>query len=352
MGLVRDAESFSLGVVSQKVFVRNSIEQEGQQNHKQSPCQQPLDEGVSSHEDPKTDLLGMPFELLQRILEYVFEVPCPGSFPPRKSTVAYGNTASSSRYLSALLLCHQIYEQARLLPFRTNLVSCPATFGSNMTTTNRFLKSLRNFQRNAVKRLELNLLASMAETWSLISILRLIANVASEDGLQDTPLRAISAQDPRSAGESDLQALTINIGTRDLYLAQADSLTGLTQMLDLTPSARASLSCASWVTDGLVHLKALRRLTIVVEMSGAIAQRLEPTMKDQFQQGLVSSLPWISENKVEWKVVGDPVAKIDDNDWVYSSWSPYQAAMLFTHGASHDAYDEDLVAEEARVVAS
>ncbi|KAK4947814.1 hypothetical protein LTR10_013322 [Elasticomyces elasticus] len=186
----------------------------------------------------------------------------------------------------------------------------------------------------------------MTETWSLISILRLIAGVAGGNELQDTPLHLASAQDSGSAGESDLQALTINIGTRDLYLAQADSLTGLTHMLDLTPSAPAFLSGASWVTDGLVHLKALKRLTIVVEISGTVAQQLAASEKDQFQQNLVNFLPSVLEIKVDWKVVDDLVAKIDDNDWVNSLWSHDQAAMLFTHGASHDAYDEDLSREE------
>ncbi|KAI1622469.1 hypothetical protein EDD37DRAFT_610892 [Exophiala viscosa] len=351
MGLSRDAEPLSLPVVSQEAFLNSGIEQQGRQNNDQGSCHQPLNEGGSTHKTPNTELLSLPFELQQRILEYVFAMPSPGSFPPRRSPIAYGKTPSSSRYLTTLLLCRQIYTQARLLPFRTNLVSCPATFGSNTTTTRRFLKSLRSFQRNAIRRLELTLLASMVDTWSLISILRLLANAAGENELQDTPSGPTPAQDQESARETPLQALTINIGTRDLYLAQAESLTGLTHMLDLSTSAPTYLSCASWVIDGLVHLKALRRLTIVVEMSGAVAQRLEPSRKDQFQQVLDSSLPWVSEIRVEWKVVDDRVAKTDDNDWVDSSWSHEQAAMLFTHGASHDAYDEDLVAEEARVVA-
>ncbi|KIV77620.1 hypothetical protein PV11_09408 [Exophiala sideris] len=351
MGIDPDAESMPLSIPSEGPSCEDGIRHQGRSDQSQRPLDQPRNGDLSAHAKSKAELLSLPWELRQRILEYVFTMPCPGDFPPRKSPVPYGaptfsRTARSPGYLTALCLCRQIYTEAHVLPFRTNLVSCSATFGSNTTTTDRFLKRLRSFQRNAIKRLELNLLASMTETWSLISVLRLIANVAGGDELQDTPLHLASGQDPASAGASDLQALTINIGTRDLYLAQADSLTGLTHMLDLTPAAPAFLSGASWVTDGLVHLKALRRLTIAVEISGTVAQQMASSGKDQFRQNLVNLLPCVLEIKVDWKVVDDLVAKIDDNDWVNSLWSHDQAAMLFTHGASHDAYDEDLAREE------
>lgn len=246
-------------------------------------------------------------------------------------------TASCPGYLTALFLCRQIHAEARVLPFQINLVACPATFGSNITTTSRFLNRLRAFQRDAIRSLELRLLASETEASSLKSILKLVANVDGKDQhqeLPDTDARMNSGHDSGNAGASDLRALTIFIGTRDLYLPQADSLVGLVHMLNPKADAPAPLSCESWITDGLMHLKTLTIVTIAVEMSETVAQRLTASEKDRFQQVLFDSLPSTCEIKVYWKVVDDLLAKIDDNDWVNFLWSDEHAATAFAHGVA------------------
>jgi len=251
------------------------------------------------------ELLGLPLELRQRIFELVFTLPSPhrhGS--PQWFRGSSLNTANkgglSSHSLATFLLCHQIYTETRLLPFRLNEIASLPTFGSNTAGTERFLDGLNISQRRAIRGIELSLLASVMEAWSLRSILRVLAGVDEAD---------------RDSHGSELRSLTIRIATRDLYLPQADSLTGLTHTLGLMTSTSPACDSAAWVTEGLVHLTSLRKLNIIVETSVPIAAQLSAAEKEQFEMTIVRSLPWVRELSLRWEVQQHSILSIDDPEW-------------------------------------
>jgi hypothetical protein len=216
-----------------------------------------------------------------------------------------------------------------LLPFQINKVKCPSTFGSNITATKQFLSSLRKVQRNAIRRLELDLLASVTEIWAAKSLLRFLAGVDEIDACQNISPQNVEShrsRDATSASRSDLRSLTIRVGTRDLYLQQADSLAGLMHFLACGPPYPVSFASTTWVTEGLVHIRALRRLAIVVEASDDVAHLVSSTERDQFQQILAGQLPGDVTVNVDWRIK-NPLWIIDDNEWANFSWSPDSSSI-------------------------
>ncbi|EXJ65154.1 hypothetical protein A1O7_01494 [Cladophialophora yegresii CBS 114405] len=209
--------------------------------------------------------------------------------------------------------------------------------GSSTSTTKQFLEGLEPFQRRAVRKLELHLLASVTEAWSLRSILRSIAGVSdSTDHQKSVPdswhgefdISCSRSQSEEKAygtsisGGSDLRELIIFISTRDLLLAQADSLVGLLHILTVPPAAHAyakpctPFACtASWVTEGLVYLRSLRRLRIVIEASVSVASQLTTHNKTGFSNFVKSVLPR-AVVEVEWITQKNMILSPDDDEWV------------------------------------
>ncbi|KIW50908.1 hypothetical protein PV05_09685 [Exophiala xenobiotica] len=263
--------------------------------------------------------LSLPFEIRRSIFQYVFQAPEAAEFPPPKPT----KTATSRRdYVSPLLICRQVHGEMHLLPFQINKVKCPSVFGSNITATKQFLSSLREVQRGAIRQIDLSLLASVTEIWEVRSLLRLMAGMDETDRRQNTARQDTETRPSRDASSGsrfDLRSLTIHIGTRDLYLQQADSLAGLMHFLACGPPYPVSFASTSWVTEGLVHVRALRRLTIIVEASGDVAHQVSSTERDQFQQTLAKQLPGDVTVNVAWRIK-NPIWIIDDSEWADFSW--------------------------------
>jgi hypothetical protein len=122
-----------------------------------------------------------------------------------------------------------------------------------------------------------------------------------------------------------LRELTVLITTRDLFLAQADSLVGLLHVLTAPPASKVStrpstpFACvASWVTEGLALFGLLRRLKIVIETSVAVASQLDADDKSLFSEFVHSVLP-LAEVDIQW-VIGESIVSIDDNSWVNLLW--------------------------------
>ncbi|ETI29117.1 hypothetical protein G647_01570 [Cladophialophora carrionii CBS 160.54] len=210
--------------------------------------------------------------------------------------------------------------------------------GSSTSTTKQFLEGLAPFQRRAVRKLELHLLASVTEAWSLRSILRLIADVSdstdqqtfvpdSWDGAFDKGYSVSQkAYGTSVSGGSDLRELNIFITTRDLLLAQADSLVGLLHILTVPPAAQAyakprtPFACtASWVSEGLAYLGSLRRLSIVIEASVSVANQLTGDDKIGFSNFVRSVLPRAIV-EVKWITQKNMILSPDDDEWVSFLW--------------------------------
>ncbi|EXJ76048.1 uncharacterized protein A1O5_00556 [Cladophialophora psammophila CBS 110553] len=214
--------------------------------------------------------------------------------------------------------------------------------GSNTSATKHFLDVLKPFQRRAIRKLELHLLASVTEAWSLRSILRSIAGVMGTNGDSDLVKSSGGADieigwnerekaDHKSAKDSDdwgggcsLRELAVHVTTRDLLLAQADSMVGLLHILTIAPSSQdrpsTAFACAaSWVTEGLVFLKSLQKLTIVIESSVSVATQVTSAERRHFELALKLSLSCVNVT-VEWRVQRDMILGMDDSEWVDFVW--------------------------------
>jgi hypothetical protein len=137
--------------------------------------------------------------------------------------------------------------------------------------------------------------------------------------------------------------LTIFITTRDLFLAQADSLVGLLHILTVPPEADADarpctpFACtASWVIEGLAYLSSLRRLSIVVEASVSVASQLSIDDKTSFSDFVKSVLP-AADVDIQWITQKDMILCPDDNEWVSFLWgSDSMAADAGQGGVNHN----------------
>jgi len=304
-------------------------------------------------------LLGLPVELRQRIFEYVLAAPPKTGFPPRKQSsgarrslgmkspdaanhgTSFSESVVRSAYLSTLLVCRQIHDETQLMPFAVNTVDCPATFGSNTSATKQFLETLTPIQRYAIRDMELSLLASIVEAWTLSSLFvagptQTQVNQARGDkesvekNLPDEAgVNGKSPSTTTNAPRSNLHSLTVHISTRDLYLAGAESLAGLMHMLTIGSTPGSSAASGSWMTDGLVHLASLRRLTIVVEMSGLVAEQVSSSQRSQFEQAIRESLPRVGKVVIQWKEAPRSMnPSIDDPEWLDCSWLPPPVPMI------------------------
>jgi len=226
------------------------------------------------------------------------------------------------------------------MPLQVNLVNLPAVMGSNTIATKQFLEELRPFQRSAIRKMELHLLASVTEAWSLRSMIRSIADVSDSvenrdflpdhcAGEFDTGCTGRDPESSNSHGSSDLRELAIFITTRDLLLAQADSLVGLLHVLTVPPAFEASarpstpFACtASWVTQGLGYLKSLRKLNIVIEASALIASQIPIDDRAQFA-GFVQAVLPSTKVDIKWITRKDMILAPDDlesSSWVDLLW--------------------------------
>jgi hypothetical protein len=235
----------------------------------------------------------------------------------------------SSINAPALRLCRQLHHETCLMPLQINVVDCPEIMRSNTTDTQRLIEELRPFQRRAIRRLRLRLLASVTEVWSLRVILRLIADSSTSSCAIEA---AEAPGDFDCCSDSDLRELSIFVTTRDLVLAHADSLGGLRHFISTTPDpgpspeaangpitieflapCPPSACTASWATAGLAHLRNLRTLRIVIETSTSVSNQLSSEERRDFAEFIAAILYWVDID-VQWKVQGQSIMLLDDTD--------------------------------------
>jgi hypothetical protein len=283
------------------------------------------DKQLMSRELSPSPLLNLPAELRHRIFEFVFledVFPRKKSYPnrlfglvvspfmsthvaayvlntfrqgPQYKTYSKGGSPynwSNYETMNALLISQQLYNEVQLLPFEVNTIGTLPVMGSNLASTTRFLNGLAPVQRRSIRKMWLHLLASVNETWALRSILQSLGNEKTDTGKGEF-------------GESELRELDIFITSRDLLLAQADSLTGLLHLLAVPSSSECSVgmvaTCsASWVAQGLAHFKHLQRLTITIEASKSVLEHLAPEDQSCFEEHVQSTVPWVDVS-IRWK---------------------------------------------------
>jgi hypothetical protein len=224
-------------------------------------------------------LLNLPPELRSRIFHFALL-----SFHPSTTPSLH---ACASTYLSLQLTSGAIRHETCLLPFRLLPVSEPAVFGSNISTTLRFLGKLRPWQVGAIRRVEISMLGSVFESIEARRVLKYL-NVGGErvcvrnwigspdvavsffgDGCQEgdgNVQKKENEQQDTGMYASDLRELAITIISRDVMTPLADSAVGMEKMLDLDTSP---------VFGELVQLKheggwGIREIAIGVELGPSL----------------------------------------------------------------------------------
>lgn len=117
-------------------------------------------------ESTSSPLLALPLELRRQIYTHAFSLS-----PRPEPSSATGLTKHPSLLTdhidtSLLLVCRQMYHEARLLPFQRNNFSFSTTGGGSVTSAVRFLQRLADWQREALRSVEIAVVGrEVVEGW-------------------------------------------------------------------------------------------------------------------------------------------------------------------------------------------
>jgi hypothetical protein len=158
--------------------------------------------------------------------------------------------------LELLLVNHQIYYEARVLPFRNNIFNFDKPSSSGIKNCRTFLQRLHDWQIRELQHI-------------MLAVIETDLTVDPSESSWIYLCTTLSGQEHEDAGLRHLR-VTIN---GYLHRGGAD-------MLDYN---------ASWVVNGLLNMKALQSLEIVIAFSHVSAR-----LVDRFYQDLHQALPRVS----------------------------------------------------------
>jgi hypothetical protein len=213
-------------------------------------------------------LLTLPAEIRHQIYKEVFSF---NSTPRISLSILYNrpNLIGTLPYLPFLQTCRQIYDEARLVPFESNVFEFYRWYGSSSVECRKFLENLAPWQIEAIKDIRLGIteceirgLGSRGASESFVKICGMLGN-----GLKSMTL------------DVDPQAVVWNNESK--YCSEV-------------PCGVWWVSKnATWITDGLVRLKALTSLHLMVfDQSAMIASDGGGDGKELCEHVLSEKLPW------------------------------------------------------------
>ncbi|MCJ1406754.1 hypothetical protein MMC19_000822 [Ptychographa xylographoides] len=186
---------------------------------------QPIDpDTVGQQPQIRSSLFRLPLEIRLQIYELILaQIGCPRHCPikPPRGVSA----------LSLLRINRAIYNEARLLPFQKSEIVFQRWYGSSVFCCNGFLKSIQPWQRQEIRALNLAINGRELDGWQ-----------AREGWLQMCALLGEQA-----SSQTGLRSLIMGInGTRGFLWENVLK------------------EDASWVVDGLDHLKSLTTLVVTL----------------------------------------------------------------------------------------
>lgn len=227
-------------------------------------------------------LLTLPSELRIDILRLALH--------PLSTHVEPDIKTAASTYVALQLTCRSVREDTSLPPFRYLPLISPMDFGSDVSTTVDFLRSLRPWQISAIKTVNLCLMGSMYEIFEGGKAVAYLKNeqdainvatagmspdviCALADGLIEEELELDSQAHPEDVLQqsSGLQELNIQITARDVVTPMADAVVGMRRSLDVDASP-----VFAELIKGRTSLPNLRKLDVLLQLS--------PNFKDEYHE--------------------------------------------------------------------
>lgn len=109
-------------------------------------------------------LFSLPLELRLQIYSHALALHSPKE--PKHATQATTPLFADEICTSLLLVSRQIYHEARLLPFQVNTFTFTKCFGSSVFSARRFLAKLKDWQRMALRSVEIAVVGrEIVEKW-------------------------------------------------------------------------------------------------------------------------------------------------------------------------------------------
>jgi len=252
----------------------------------------PIDIGPFTHAS-KCPLLNLPLEIRSQIYKHALVLNASHRSQPARQ--------QQPKPLSLLQTCRQIHDEACLVPFQVNDISVPAEWGSNTSSTSQLLGALEPWQLATVRGIEIQLMGAVLEAHAVANILCTLRASASDDhqGEKDGGSDKEVMMPPYRSG---LRELRLIIMERQVLPPMADSAVGLAYCLDMATTP--------WLQKGLMHLPALRRFSLRIELSDASS--VEAAERERVRTMLRNLLPCVTHLDVEFYVCG----RLDiEDDW-------------------------------------
>jgi hypothetical protein len=218
----------------------------------------------------RVQLLTLPTEIRLQILSFAISIDCgderiTGLNIARK---ARKSVSCGTSNLGLLLVCRQIYYEARLLPFQNSEFAFQCWYGSSTAECIKFLQKLQPWQISMLRSLKLDITEADLGGLSRVDEVCSYLFPESVDGFG-------------SSGVPGLQHLSIHISRAGLWPNPAD----FEALFDLP---------RKWSVQGILRLTSLRTLNVTI----AASVKLPATNAKLFEEQLRDGMPWCSKVSV------------------------------------------------------
>lgn len=184
--------------------------------------------------------------------------------------------------LGLLLVCRQVYHEARLLPFQNGEFSFQRWYGSSTAECLKFFQQLQPWQTSALRSLKLDI------TEADLDVLGRVDEVCS-------CLFPTSIDEIEEFTRPSLQHLSIHVSRAGVWPHLAD----FEALFDLA---------RKWSAQGILRLTSLNTLTITL----AASVKLSPQTANAFEEQLRDRMPWCSRISVVVQPEKSPRAKFEE----------------------------------------
>lgn len=199
--------------------------------------------------------------------------------------------------IGVLLVCRQIYYEARLLPFQNSEFAFQRWYGSSTAECLRFFQTLQSWQIGVVRSLRLDVTEADLDQLSRVDEVCSWLFPSSVGGLEN----------PRVPG---LQHLSLNISRAGLWPDPAD----FQALFDLG---------RKWSVQGILRLTSLRTLKITITASVELPMQTARAFETQLQD----RMPWCGKVSVTVKQEKSPRQKYEEFAKAMG-WGPEGPGML------------------------
>jgi hypothetical protein len=212
-------------------------------------------------------LLSLPAEIRHQVYDEVFFLD-----PTPKVSLSVlcdkPDVVGSLPQLSLLETCHQVYAEARLVPFESNVFEFYRWYGSSSVDCRRFLDRLAPWQIEAIREVRLGITECEIRGLGLVGASETFTKICELFG-------------------TGLRSLTLDIDPQAVVWSKEPSCPEESRKVWWVGED------AAWMTDGLVKLKSLQRLHVRTFDQSALPPCDGEDDSDRFcEQVLSANLPW------------------------------------------------------------